>query len=35
MLDEEIYYPDFNRKIVNRLPHDEGRAAYLTLTLGF
>jgi outer membrane receptor protein involved in Fe transport len=35
LLDEEIYYPDFNRKLVNSLPHGDGRAAYLTLTLGF
>lgn len=32
LLDEEIYYPEFNRQQVNTLPYMEGRAVYLTLS---
>lgn len=35
VLDEDIYYPDINTKVVNTLPVYSGRALYATFTLGF
>jgi len=35
LLDEDIYYPEFNRRIINSLPIHSGRAYYATLEASF
>ena len=35
LLDEDIYFPEFNRKNINSFPVDSGRAVYARWTVGF
>jgi len=35
LLDENIFFPDFNRKNTNSLPHHAGIGFYGTLSVGF